>query len=153
MMLAYRLVRLIETHSEELASEHLQKLQSCGKCAGYTGVPAAEVSRTVGDTYRHLGAWLLGKGEREIEPRYRELGRRRAEQGVPLAELIWAIALVKENLVEFLLRQTAEPVSAELLGELEVVVALERFFDYAGYYSALGYEQGKAAAAVTGSNS
>jgi hypothetical protein len=141
MLLAYRLVRLIETHSEELAGEHLQKLQACTKCGSYTQVSAAEARQTVADTYRHLGAWLLGKDEREIEPRYRELGRRRAQQGVPLAELMWAIALVKQNLVEFLQRQAMEPQPAQLQGELEIVMALERFFDCASYYAALGYEQ------------
>jgi len=153
MMLAYRLVRLIETHSEELASEHLAKVQSCSKCASYTRVVGEEVKQTVAGTYRHLGAWLLGKGERDIEPHYRELGQRRARQGVPLAQLLWALALTKENLVDFLRRQEANPEPAEVLSELEVLMALERFFDCASYYSALGHEQATAERAAAAANS
>ena len=71
MMLAYRLVRLIETHSEQLAGGFFQKLQSCDRCKNFGSVPLEEVKQRVAEVYHHLGKWLLGKSERDIERQLR----------------------------------------------------------------------------------
>ncbi|MFB3814949.1 MAG: hypothetical protein ACE14L_12650 [Terriglobales bacterium] len=141
MMLAYRLVRLIETHSEQLATGLLNKIEHCDKCRDFSNVSHEEFKQRVVDIYYHLGEWLLGKSERDIERHYCEIGQRRAHQGVPISQLIWAIALTKENLVEFLQDQVPELKPMEILGELEIMQLLEQFFDRATYYAALGHEQ------------
>ncbi len=148
MMLAYRLVRLIETHSEQLASGLLKKLNLCNKCNEFTQVPQEEFKQRVSEIYQNLGEWLLGKGELEIDRRYREVGQRRALQGVPLSQLVWAIALTKENLIEFLQRESLELKPVEMMGELEIMQLLEQFFDRATYYAALGHEQARTARAA-----
>jgi hypothetical protein len=148
MMLAYRLVRLIETHSEQLAGGFFQKLQSCDRCKDFGAVPPEEFEQRVAEVYHHLGKWLLGKSERDIERQYRDLGRRRAQQGVPISQVIWAIALSKENLVEFLQSQTDVLQAVAILGELEIVQLLGNFFDRAAYYAALGYEEARTADAA-----
>jgi hypothetical protein len=148
MMLAYRLVRLIETHSEQLAGSLFHKLQDSDKTTDFRKVPPDEFRQRVCEVYQHLGEWLLGKTEADIERRYREIGRRRAAQGVPLSQLIWAIALTKENLLQFLNRETAGEKPIEILGELEILELLEQFFDRAIYYAALGYERSRAAHAA-----
>ena len=45
--------------------------------------------------YRNLSDWLLSKTPSEIEERYRALGMRRANQGVPFSELLYAFTLTK----------------------------------------------------------
>ncbi len=144
-MLAYRLVRLIETHSEQLASGLLKKLQTSDKCPDFSSVPAHEFQQRVVEVYHHLGEWLLGKSEGDVERHYREIGQRRAHQGVPISELIWALALTKENLVEFLQGETSDLTPVEILGELEILQLLEQFFDRASYYAAVGHEQARVA--------
>ena len=141
MMLAYRLVRLIETHSEQLANGVLKKLETCDKCKDFSKVPPEEFKQRVTEVYHSLGTWLLGKSERDIDRLYREIGRRRAHQGVPLSQLLWAIALTKENLVDFLQSETSDFEPPELVGELEILQLLGQFFDRASYYAALGHEE------------
>jgi hypothetical protein len=141
MMLAYRLVRLIETHSVELANGFHQKLQSCDRCQGFGVVPAEELTQRVLEVYHCLGKWLLGKSEQDIERQYGEIGRRRAGQGVPLSQVVWAITLSKTNLVEFLQSETSESEPVAVAGELEILQLLGQFFDRAAYYAAKGYEQ------------
>ncbi len=143
MMLAYRLVRLIETHSEQLANGLLKKLETCDKCHNFGKVPPEEFKQRVKEIYHHLGDWLLGKSERDIERHYREIGQRRAHQGVPISQLVWAIALTKENLIEFLQRETSDLKPIEILGELEIMQLLDQFFDRASYYAAVGHEQAR----------
>ena len=141
MMLAYRLVRLIETHSDALAKGLLQKVQDSEIAGEYANVPPEELKQRVYEIYRHLGDWLLGKSEFDIEKRYTEIGTRRAQQHVPLSGLTWAIILTKENLWEFLKKESVLDRPAEVFGELEMLQLLDAFFDRALYYAAIGYEQ------------
>ena len=141
MMLAYRLVRLIETHSDALAAGLLEKVQNSELTRSYRHVEAEELRLRVYEIYRHLGDWLLGKGRFDIEQRYEEIGTRRAHQGVPISELIWVITLTKDNLWDFLKKETLSGQTEEVFGELEMSQLLDQFFDRAIYYAAVGYER------------
>jgi hypothetical protein len=141
MMIAYRLVHLIETHSDALATSLLDKVQHSETARSYRNVPPADLKQRVYEIYRHLGEWLLGKSAFDIEQRYQEIGARRAHQGVPLSELIWAIVLTKENLWDFLNKELLLERPMEVFGELEVLQLLEQFFDRAIYYASVGHER------------
>ncbi len=140
-MLLYRLVRLIETHSQALATCLLTRVQDCEQTPDFRKVPPEELKERVYEIYRHLGDWLLGKTEFDIEKRYLEIGARRASQGVPFSQVAKVIFLTKENLWEFLKKETPLDRPVEVFGELEMLQMLEQFFDHAVYYSALGYER------------
>jgi hypothetical protein len=140
MMLAYRLVRLIETHSDVLAAGLLKKVHDSPITRSYVDIPQEELKQRVSEIYRHLGEWLLGRSEVEVETRYMEIGARRAHQNVPLSELTWAIVLTKENLWEFLREEMPPERALEIFGELELLQMLERFFDRAIYSASVGYE-------------
>ena len=142
MMLAYKLVRLIETHSDALSSSLLAKVQSSELTRSYRNVPPDDLKERVYEIYRHLGEWLLGKDAAfDIEQRYEEIGTRRVHQGVPISELIWVIILTKENLWEFLQRESLPERPIEAFGELEMLQLLDQFFDRAIYYASVGYER------------
>jgi hypothetical protein len=141
MMLAYKLVRLIENNSEALASSLLHKVQTSEITRSYRNVPAEDLKERVYEVYRHLGEWLLGKGSFDIELRYEEIGTRRVHQGVPISELIWVIILTKENLWEFLQKESLPERPVEAFGELEMLQLLDQFFDRAIYYASVGYER------------
>jgi hypothetical protein len=141
MMLAYRLVRLIETNSDALAASLLDKVQESELTRAYLHVPPEELKQRVYEIYRHLGEWLLGKSAFDIEQRYEEIGTRRAHQGVPISELIWTIVQTKDNLWDFLKKQNLLERPAEIFGELEMLQLLEQFFDRAIYYAAIGHER------------
>src|SRR5512146_2835128 len=143
MMLAYRLVKLIELHSEGLSKALRKKMEACRRCPAYKNVPEEELTAVVYEMYRNLGEWLLGKTEADIEHRYRAIGARRAQQNVPLSQMIWVISLVKENLWEYLKQENVMERPAEVFGELEMLQLLEQFFDRAQYYAALGYEEAR----------
>ena len=141
MMLAYKLVRLIETHSETLVAGLLAKVQTSDLTRSYQNVPPEDLKARVGDIYSHLGEWLLGKSSFDIEQRYEEIGARRVQQGVPVCELIWVIILTKENLWEFLQKESMPERPIEAFGELEMLQLLDQFFDRAIYYASVGYER------------
>jgi hypothetical protein len=141
MMLAYRLVRLIETHSDHLAASLLERVHSSPLLTEFRRVPSEELQRRVYEIYRHLGEWLINKSHKDIEQRYVEIGARRAAQGVPLSQVSWTIVLTKENLWEYLKKETVLERPTEVFAELEMLQLLDQFFDRAIYYAAVGYEQ------------
>lgn len=142
MLLAYRLVRLIEAHSDQLAGALLERVQSSEKTIAYvTQVPEHELRSRTSEVYQNLGEWLLGKTESDVERRYQEIGARRAVQGVPLTQLISSLILTKDTLWEFLLKEAGVERPVEVFGELELLQLLDQFFDRAIYYAAIGYER------------
>ena len=148
MLLAYRIVKLIETHSDGLARSLQRRYRECGKVSAYSNVPAGELTDKVYDVYRHLGNWLLGKTESDIEQRYLEIGAQRAAQGVPVSQVVWMICLVRENLWDYMREHAELERPAEIFSELELLEMLDQFFHLAIYYAALGHERAMAGYSV-----
>ena len=139
-MLAVRLVRLIENHSEQLSRELSEKVWNSPRCSDLHKVPPDELKARTHEIYRNLSEWLLNKTEAELEQRYTELGMRRAEQGVPYSHFLWAITATREHMRTFVQREGLSDSAMELHGELELMHLLGQFFDRALYYAAVGYE-------------
>jgi hypothetical protein len=141
------MVRLIETHSEQLARGVVELVQKSEGCRDFLlKVPPEELQQTVQEIYQHLGVWLTRKTEREVEQRYTAIGERRAEQGVSLSQLMFAIVATKEHLWGYVAREVLDnPRPVELFQEVELAELVERFFDRAIYYATIGYERYQAA--------
>lgn len=140
-MFALRMIRLIETHAGKLSNELMQRLRRSERCRGLIRrVPVHELEMRSQEIYRHLSDWLL-LGEMEVEEGYMGLGVRRAHQGVPFSELLFALAATKECLWEYLEREGLLEDPVELLGDLNLLHAIGRFFDRVGYACSLGYEK------------
>ena len=146
-VLGCRMVRLIETHSEPLARGVVELVDKSERCQDFLlKVPPQELQHYVQEIYQHLGEWLTRKTERDIELRYTAIGERRAEQGVSLSQLMFAIVATKEHLWGYVAREVlADPRPVELFQEVELAELVEQFFDRAIYYAAIGYERYHAA--------
>jgi hypothetical protein len=140
-MISLRLIRMIESHSDELAADLLAKLETSARTADLRKVPVEELRRGIQEILRHLGEWLLTKTGHDIKQRYFEIGGRRASQGVALSDLCWAITLTKGLLWEFLQRQGIMGSPIEIYGEMELLRLLDQFFDRALCFATEGYEQ------------
>ena len=141
MLLAYRLVKLIETHSDGLARSLHDRYRSDKKCSAYANVSQDELAGKVYEVYHHLGEWLMGKTEADVEHRYLEIGAKRFEQGVPASQVVWMICLVRENLWDYLEKYAELEKPAEIFGEVELLEMLDQFFNRAIYYATLGHER------------
>lgn len=142
-MIAVRLVRLIESHSDELTDGLLQKFQASARTAELQKVPPHELRSRSYEILRNLSDWLLSKSGSDIELRYREVGARRAAQNVALADVCWAIMLTKDHIWGFLQREGFLRGPLEIYGEMELLRLLDQFFDRAMCYCVEGYEQAK----------
>jgi hypothetical protein len=140
-MIAVRLVRLIEQHSEELTNELLNKFYSSPHTSELRKVPQHELRHRSQEILRNLSEWLLSKSDAEVERRYREIGALRARQDVSLSDVCWGIFLIKEHIWGFLQREGFLRGAFEIYGELELLRLLDQFFDRAVCYCAEGYEK------------
>jgi len=143
-MIALRLVRLIESNSDNLAHNLMRKLESTDKCSDLHKVPRPEMEERCREVYQHLSDWLVSKTESDIEREYRQIGRRRVQQGVRFSHLYWAVIVIKEHLYEFLLREGVTETPLDLHAGFELMRLIEQFFERAILYMALEYEQGGA---------
>lgn len=148
-MIASRLVRMIETHAEQLAGTLIENVHNNEKLAEYRRVTEPELKQRVFEVYHNLSEWLLTKTEGDIERRYRAIGARRAAQGMQLSTLIWGITTTKATLWDFIRREGMVERQVELFQELELLQMVDQFFERAIYYAACGYEHARATRAAT----
>ena len=140
-MFAFKLIQLIETRSEQLSEGLMHRLNKNDRCIELLRrVPSDELRRRSHEIYRNLNDWLRNKTESEIEERYIGLGMKRAKQGVPYTDFLWAVSTTKEHLWEFMQAEGlfAEPV--DLFGGMDLLHSLDRFFDRILYFAAVGYQ-------------
>jgi hypothetical protein len=139
-MVALRLVRLIESHSGQLADSLVHKLHTSERTPAYRNIPAEELRKAVLDVYQNLGEWLMTKTDSDVEIRYRELAARRTPQ-VPLSQFMASMLMTKEHLWSYLRREAMSEGALQLYGELEFLQSLTNFYDRALYFASVGYEE------------
>ncbi len=147
-MLGIKFARLIEKHSEALGKLLVDKLRNSGRTDSFRAIAEHELLHDIQVLYRNLSDWLMTRTELDIKQYYTKLGIRRAEQGVPMDQFIWALVLAKEQLWLFMQREAMVEGALELVNELEFLLALEQFFDRALYYAVIGFMQAKKRAAA-----
>ena len=140
-MLAMRLVRLIEAHSETLSRGLAEQIRKSERSSDFREIPAEELRLAATEVYRNLGEWLLQKTELDIADRFRAVAARRAAEGVRLHQFVWALMLSRDHLWHFLRHESFADNIVALHGEMELLGLLNQFFDRAIYHAVVGYEQ------------
>lgn len=139
--LSDRLIRTIESNAEELAKGTVKKLQSSARTASYHKLSHQDVYTRCYEIYRNLGLWLWEKSDHAIQAQYNGLGVRRFEEGIPLAQVLWALVLTKEHLLEYLAGSGLVDSAMDLYQQQEFVRLISHFFDRALCYTGEGYER------------
>jgi hypothetical protein len=140
-ILAHRLMRLIELHADSLATALEARVASSERCPTYSQVSSEDFKALYGGVYAHLGQWLVSKTEEDIARLFTEVGARRAEQRIPVGEVLWCLVLIKETLWEYLRNEETRQDTAQVFGELDLIQMLDQFFDRAMYYAVHGHEK------------
>ena len=65
-MLSDRLIKIVQSHAEELTRGTVRKLQSSPHTRSYHGLSPDELHRRVFEVYHDLGRWLLSSTDHEI---------------------------------------------------------------------------------------
>jgi hypothetical protein len=140
-MLSDRLIKIIESHAEELTRGAVRKLQSSPHTRSYHGLSQEELHHRVFEVYHDLGRWLLKNTDQAIQAWYDELGKQRFKEGIPLAEVLWALVLTKDHLRECIGNSMSADSALELHREQEIYRLVGRFFDRAVCYATEAYQR------------
>src|ERR1035441_7797713 len=86
-----------------------------------------------GDPTRYIGTSTIGlrnRTESEIEERY-------------TTDFLWAISTTKEHLWEFMQAEGLFVEPIDLIGGIDLLHSLDRFFDCILYFAAVGYQNAR----------
>ena len=139
--LSDRLIRTIENNAEELAQRVVKKIHNSARTEAYHSLSQKEVYNRCYEIYHNLGLWLWKESDHTIHARYKELGERRYEEGIPLAQVLWALIFTKERLLEYLGDCGLVDSAMDLYQQQEFVRLINHFFDRALCYTGGGYER------------
>lgn len=138
--LSDRLIRIIESNAEELTQGTVKKLQTSPRTKSYHKLAHSELYIRGYEVYHDLGRWLWEKSNQAVQAWYNDLGEKRCEEGIPLAEVLWALVLTKDHLFEYLGTCGLVDSAMELYQQQEFDRSIGHFFDRAVCYTAEGYE-------------
>jgi hypothetical protein len=141
--LSGRLTTIVETHAARLTRDTVNKLQSSHQSPSYRRLPYDELHYRVNEVYQNLGRWLWEKTDAVIQSWYNELGERRFAEGIPLSEVLWALTVTKQQLMNDLDACAMADSAIELYRRQELDRLIGHFFDRALYYTAVGYERSR----------
>lgn len=139
--LSDRLIRTIENNAEDLAQGVVKKLHTNPRTESYHRLSQRDVYNRCYEIYHNLGLWLWEESDHAIHKRYVELGERRFDEGIPLAQVLWALIFIKERLLEHLGDCGMVDSAMDLYQQQEFVRLINRFFDRAVCYTGEGYER------------
>jgi hypothetical protein len=135
-----RLIDLIENRADTLTIHTVEKLQTSPRTRAYQKLSYQDLYSRVHDVYGHFGRWLLERTDDVVEASYTELGVQRFKEGIPLAEVLWALVLTKYQLLHYARSCSMADSAIELYRWQEFDGLVNQFFDRAACYVAQGYE-------------
>lgn len=140
-MLASRLVEMIEKHADELTQAVVGELETNPRTRSYHKLDAQANRGRVFDVVRNFGEWLDYKSDATTETLYKKLGQKRFHEAIPLAEVVYALMITKQQLRNFIRSQGLVDSAMELYQQIEIYNMVSRFFDRAVYFTVTGYEE------------
>lgn len=139
-MLSGRLVRMIEDHADQLTEGLIVDLKQNSRTPTYHKFDHADMYERIYKVYHDLGEWLSREAESQVETHYSNLGKRRADEGVPLSEVVYALIRTKTHLFAYTRRAGLFDSAMDLYQLQEFRRLVDHFFDDAVYYTARAYE-------------
>ena len=145
-MISQRLIRLVEQNADRLTNDLIAEIRRDARTAAYHKMSDEDLHERALDLYRNLGQWLSARTEFAVQNRYQAFGRRRFQEQIPFSQVLFALTLAKNQVLNFIRGAVAAESAAELPLEYELSLAISQFYDKALYHAAVGYEDAARAA-------
>jgi hypothetical protein len=139
-MLSARLIHLIESHQDEIATRILHEIRRQPELSHIHKLDDLELRERGRRILGHLGKWLAEARQEELAREYEILGRTRHEEAIPLHESVRALCIIKNKMIDFVKEQGLKMDSVELYAEEELEDRVGRFFDELVIHMVRGYE-------------
>jgi hypothetical protein len=135
-----KLVQHMKINADQMSQELMQMIRDSDRCRQLMlKVPEHEHKQYALGIYRDLTEWLANEKDAIIEEHYVALGKRRAQQSVPLSELFWAVCVARDYLWRLVQQECLLEEPVAFWGGVTLLQLINKFFDRALYNVVLGY--------------
>ena len=142
MVVATKLVKIIEKNSSTIAERWVDDVTTLPYTRSYWNVPRDELQERAESICDRIGYFLGRRLPRErLASFYKRLGQTRREQGYAVEEVVMALMLLKRHIWLFVLQEGFLTTNLELYQALELNNRVVLYFDRAIYYVAQAYSE------------
>jgi hypothetical protein len=145
-MLSGKLIRLIESHSDEITRRTIRQIHEDPELPHLKKVPDSELRERWQVISRNLGQWLAAGRKAKLISDFEELGGLRFREHIPLHEVVRAHHIVRNTMIDFLQEQGLPQTTTDVYAEEELEQRVTRFFDELVCHLVWGYEEARKAA-------
>jgi len=131
---------MVSDHWADIAARALLRIRRDSKLLEFGKLPEADLRERAREILQNLGHWLVSS-ENDLGRRYENLGRQRFEEGIPLHEIVYALQLLRESMIQYIRDQGLGRTPLDIYAEEELEVGSDRIFDTIVYYFVRGYER------------
>jgi hypothetical protein len=140
-MISEKFVRLIKDNIDEIVKYWCSEIHENDSTAAFRVVDANVCIPYGTSVLLELGDWLDEKKKpAELKDFYINLGKQRAQEGLPIEDIVSAHLLLKRHIWLFVLSHGFLSTAFELYQVLEINNRVVNFFDNLIYYMVYGYE-------------
>ncbi len=139
-MLSSNLIRLVSDHWQAIADRVVRRIRNDPNFLVMSQLPDTRLRERSREILLNLGSWMISP-ESDIAERYERLGKKRCEDGMPLHEMVRALQVVKESMIQYVRDQGMGHTPLEIFAEEELEHGADLIFDQIIYYVVRGYER------------
>ncbi len=132
-------VRLVEAHADTLAERWAEALLKEGGPDAYFKIPRTELLPSLRETFREIGTYLDQPHHPVPSQHFREVGRKRRLEGMPLQEVVWAIQLARKVVWRYCMEQGLFDSTVDAYMALDLYKQVVHFYDAAILFVIEGY--------------
>jgi hypothetical protein len=149
-MLSGKLIRLIESHSDEIAARVVRRIREDPELPRIQTLPDIELRERSQTLLKNLGQWLAAGKDCQLTKQFEAIGKLRFEEHIPLHESVRALQVVRNEMIRYLQDHGFPQTTVEIYAEEELEFAVTRFFDGLVCHMISGYEDALRRAAHLG---
>jgi len=134
-------ILIVEAHAEKIAERYVERLRKEAGMEAYALKSDRELKDHVRRAYEEIGTCLDDPGHPVLQDHFRETGRRRRKEGLPLVQVVRAVQIARIVLWQYVLEQGVFDSTANLYQGLNLYRQVVNFFDRAVLYTIEGYQE------------
>jgi len=140
-LVSRKLIDLIECQADELTRLYLDEVKTNPQLSSYRKIDRDELYKRAYRVYHHLGKWISRETTKEeIKTYWRELGKQRRQEGLPLSEVILSLCVLRGLLWKEIEDEGMMETAPDLYEAMDLNNRVIVFFDWAIYHASCGFD-------------
>ena len=140
--LTKKLVVLLEDNVDKLTKRAMDEIRKHGGTTSYRTLTDAQLYSRVAQVYGQFDKWMLGEIKKgSIKQTFTAVGKRRREEDFQVSEVIQALIIIRRHIWVFVDSENFFETALDLRSAIDLINMTLVFFDWAIYFTTVGYEQ------------